>query len=91
MDKTMITNRRLLDWALGIARARSIPCQLKQTVTGGTDAGRIHLSGEGIPAITIAVPIRYIHAPWGILTRKDFDNYIRLAAAIVDEAHRFKT
>jgi len=89
MDKTTITNRRLLDWALGIARDRSIPCQLKQTVTGGTDAGGIHLSGEGIPAITVAVPIRYIHAPWGILSRKDFDNYIRLVAAIVDEAHRF--
>ena len=91
MDKTMITNRRLLDWTLGIARARSIPYQLKQTVTGGTDAGRIHLSGEGIPSITVSVPIRYIHAPWGILSRKDFENYIRLAAAIVEEAHRFKT
>ena len=86
----MITNRRLLDWVLGLARTHSIPCQLKKTVTGGTDAGKIHLSGEGIPSITVAVPVRYIHAPWGIISKKDFDNYIRLAAAIVDEAHGFK-
>ncbi len=90
MDRTIITNRKLLDWTVELARARSIPCQLKRTVTGGTDAGKIHLAGEGIPSITVAVPVRYIHAPWGILSRKDFDNYIRLAAAIVEEAHRFK-
>ena len=90
MDRTIITNRKLLDWVLRLARERSIPCQLKRTVTGGTDGGRIHLTGEGIPSVTIAVPVRYIHAPWGILSRKDFDNYIRLAAAVVEEAHRFK-
>jgi endoglucanase len=90
MDRTMITNRKLLDWVLGLARKRSIPCQLKRTVTGGTDAGRIHLTGEGIPSVTIAMPVRYIHAPWGILSRRDFDNYMRLAAAVVEEAHRFK-
>jgi endoglucanase len=90
MDRTMITNRKLLDWVLGIARARSIPCQLKRTATGGTDAGIIHLTGEGIPSVTVAVPVRYIHAPWGILSRKDFNNYMRLAAAVIEEAHRFK-
>ena len=90
MDRTIITNRKLLDWTRELARVRSIPFQLKRTVTGGTDAGRIHLAGEGIPSITVAVPVRYIHSPWGILSRKDFDNYIRLASAIVEEAHRFK-
>ncbi len=90
MDRTIITSRKLLDWVLELARERSIPFQLKRTVTGGTDGGRIHLTEEGIPSVTVAVPVRYIHAPWGILSKKDFDNYLRLAAAIVEEADRFK-
>jgi endoglucanase len=90
MDRTMIAGRRLLDWTVEIAAKYSIPCQLKRTITGGTDGGRIHLTGTGIPSITIAVPIRYIHAPWGILSKKDFDNYIRLAAAMIEEAPGFR-
>jgi len=90
MDRTMITNRKLLDWVFDRARAHGIPVQLKRTVTGGTDAGRVHLTETGIPAVTVAVPVRYIHAPWGILSQKDFEHYVRLAAVLIEDAERFK-
>jgi endoglucanase len=89
MDKTMITHRRLLEWVLERAEAHRIPVQLKRTVTGGTDAGRIHLTESGIPSVTLAVPVRYIHAPWGILSRRDFEHYHRLAEILVEEAALF--
>jgi endoglucanase len=90
MDRTMITNRKLLDWVLGRAQAHGIPVQLKRTVTGGTDAGSIHLTESGVPSVTVAVPVRYIHGPWSIMSRKDFDDYCRLAALLIDEASGFR-
>jgi putative aminopeptidase FrvX len=89
MDRTMITQRKLLDWVLERAEAHGIPVQLKRTVTGGTDAGRIHLTETGMPSVTVAVPVRYIHAPWGILSRRDFDLYLRLVGVLVDEGGSF--
>jgi endoglucanase len=89
MDRTVVTHRRLFDWVLSLARKHNIPFQLKKTVTGGTDAGLIHLTERGIPAVTVAVPIRYIHAPWGIVSRDDFNNYLRLARTIIREALQF--
>jgi endoglucanase len=89
MDRTSIAQRKLLDFVTEVAGKHRIPYQLKKTVTGGTDSGVIHLTGEGVPSITVSVPVRYIHAPWGILDRKDFKNYIALAKAVVQEAEHF--
>jgi endoglucanase len=90
MDRTSIANRHLVDFVTEVARKHRIPYQFKKTVTGGTDSGAIHLSEEGVPSITVSVPVRYIHAPWGIMNRKDFNDYIRLAKAVVREAEYFK-
>ena len=89
MDRTSIAQRKLLDFVMEVAGKHRIPCQLKKTVTGGTDSGAIHLTEEGVPSITVSVPVRYIHAPWGILNIKDFKNYIALAKALVQEAENF--
>ena len=89
MDRTTITNRTLLDFVVSIAEKNKIPYQFKRTVTGGTDTGTIHLSGEGIPSITVSVPVRYIHAPWSILYAKDYEYYKTLVKAIVKEAGTF--
>lgn len=90
MDRTSIANRKLLDFVINIAEKNNIPYQFKQTVTGGTDAGYIHQTKEGIPSITISVPVRYIHSPWGIINKNDYENYIKLAKLIVNEGHKFK-
>jgi putative aminopeptidase FrvX len=90
MDMTSIANRPLLDFVTEVARRNKIPFQFKKTVTGGTDSGAIHLTEEGVPSVTMSVPVRYIHAPWGIMNRKDFKDYVRLAKAVVREAENFQ-
>lgn len=89
MDRTSIVNKKLFEFVKSIAEKNNIPFQLKRSVTGGTDAGRIHLTKEGIPSITISVPVRYIHSPWGIMYKKDFDNYLKLAKLVVENAKEF--
>lgn len=90
MDNSSIANRKLLDFAVDIAKKNKIPYQFKRTVTGGTDSGAISLTQSGVASIALSVPVRYIHAPWSIIHEKDFENYIKLAIAIVKEAHNFK-
>ncbi len=90
MDNSSIANKKLLDFAISIAKKNNIPYQFKRTVTGGTDSGVISLTQSGVASITLSVPVRYIHAPWSIINKKDFENYIKLAIAIVKEAHNFK-
>ena len=91
MDKTAITQRALLDFVISVAERHSIPFQLKQTVTGGTDAGMIHLTEGGIPSVTVSLPVRYIHGPWSIVSEDDFTHYCELAKAVIREAARFRT
>jgi len=50
---------------------------------GGTDAGSIHLTGQGVPCISMGVPARYIHSHVSIIDRRDFDRTVTLLVALV--------
>ena len=89
MDRTSIADRRLFEFVAAVAEKEGIPCQLKKGVAGGTDAGAVSLTEAGIPAVTVAVPVRYIHAPWGIVHSDDFEHYLQLARAVVRRAAEF--
>jgi putative aminopeptidase FrvX len=39
--------------------------------------------------VTVAVPVRYIHAPWGIVHSGDFEHYVELAGAVVRRASEY--
>ncbi len=81
MDASFVPDRRLLDLLIHTARQEGIPYQFKQAVSGGTDSGAIHLAREGVPSATIAVPVRYIHAPVSLLSLNDFDHTVQLVRA----------
>ncbi len=81
-DSTMIANPRFQRFALDLAKAEDIPCQESVRSGGGTNAGAIHLSDQGIPTIVIGVPVRYIHSHHGIASLDDLENAAKLAAAI---------
>ncbi len=70
-DRSLMADARLLDLIERTAKRRRIPTQWKRPGVGGTDAGRIALSGAGVPAAVISVPCRYIHAPAAYLDIRD--------------------
>jgi len=78
MDRSFIADQRLVRHFVAAAERLAIPYQFKQPNIGGTDAGSIHRARSGVPAITIAVPCRYIHAPTGIMNMNDFDATVAL-------------
>jgi putative aminopeptidase FrvX len=78
MDRSFIADRRLVRLLIDTAEELGIPYQIKQPGIGGTDAGAIHRTKEGVPSVTVAVPCRYIHSPAAILSLDDFDHTVQL-------------
>lgn len=78
MDNSLLSDRQLIDLLIETAKENRIPYQFKQAVAGGTDAGRISITREGVPSVSVAVPTRYIHSPISLLSKQDFENTIAL-------------
>jgi putative aminopeptidase FrvX len=78
MDRSFIADRRLVRHLMNTAETIGIPYQIKQPGIGGTDAGAIHTTREGVPSVTVAIPCRYIHSPVALLSLDDYEDTVRL-------------
>jgi putative aminopeptidase FrvX len=83
MDARMITHPRFQRFALDLGERLGIPVQGGVRSGGSTNGAPIHLSGLGIPCIVIGVPVRYIHTHYGIAACSDFENAVKLGAAVI--------
>jgi putative aminopeptidase FrvX len=83
----MITNLKLRDLVIDIAKRRNIPVQISAEPDAkyGTDADIIHLYKSGVPAIVISPPCRHIHSHTSIFHRDDFDLTVDLLSDIIKE------
>lgn len=82
-DPSAIMNPRLAALAVETAEKEGIAHQVAVRTSGGTDAGRVHLSGEGVPCVVLGVPARYIHSHGAVIDIGDYVATIRLAVALV--------
>ena len=85
MDRSVISDRDLLKHITRTADKLGIPWQVKRTISGGTDAGRIQVSGKGVRVCPIAVPCRYIHTPVSVMDKRDFFHTLKLAEGTLAE------
>jgi putative aminopeptidase FrvX len=83
-DVSALPNRKLFDLFRKVAAANHIPLQTDLVVHYGEDASSIQKTGRGVPAINFVIPTRYTHANTGIIDRSDFDNAVRLLAAVLN-------
>ncbi|MCS3482530.1 MULTISPECIES: M42 family metallopeptidase [Bacillus] len=70
-DRTMITHRGMREFVLDTAETNNIPYQYFVS-PGGTDAGRVHISNQGVPSAVIGVCARYIHTSNSVLHVDDY-------------------
>src|ERR1043166_7888932 len=87
-DSSSIPNRRLRDLVIDTAATLGLPLQFEAVERGGTAAGRIHLSGEGGPTLSVGVAARYIHSHVSIIDRRDYEAAVRLLVALVQRLDR---
>jgi len=75
MDGATVYDRDFYNAAMN----SGIDCQPKAAVTGGNNAGSIHLSRDGVRTVGISVPCRYIHTASSVASLSDCENAIKLA------------
>ncbi len=93
IDPTMICNPAFADFVIDIAEKEKIPYQIAVRKSGGTDAGKIHLSNLGVPTVVLSAPVRYAHSHNGLMSMKDYQAVHDLAIAIIKnlDAKAFKS
>jgi endoglucanase len=79
----MLPNLKLRDFVADIARQASIALQFNVLTGYGQDGAAMQQAYAGAPVINITVPTRYLHSHNSVISRRDFDNAVRLVAAVV--------
>ncbi len=87
-DAGTISDPRLIRFLVLLAEEHGVPCQFRQPGGGGTDAGAIHITREGIPSVSISIPGRYAHSPILHAKIKDWQNTLDLLRLVLDHADR---
>lgn len=82
-DRSMIVHPKVNNRLITNALHEKIPYQMKKPIFGGTNAGIIHRTREGIPSSVVSVPCRYIHSPTSLLSLDDLFHSIQLISAFV--------
>ncbi|MCM3670092.1 M42 family metallopeptidase [Mesobacillus maritimus] len=71
LDRSMVTHRGIREFILDTAESHKIPYQYFVS-QGGTDAGRVHISNQGVPSAVIGICSRYIHTHASIVHVDDY-------------------
>ncbi|HEY4601116.1 MAG TPA: M42 family metallopeptidase [Cerasibacillus sp.] len=82
-DASMVSHKGLRDLVVQTADEKEIPYQYASIAGGGTDSGSIHLTADGVPALSITIATRYIHSHAAILHRDDFENAVKLIVEVI--------
>src|SRR5690625_4404018 len=89
-DASMVSHKGVRDLVVQTAEENDIPFQYAAMAGGGTDSGAIHITANGVPALSITVATRYIHSHAAILHRDDFENAVKLIVETIKQLDQDK-
>ncbi len=89
MDSSVICDEDLVNRMVDVAERDHISYQLEVLTAGGTDAGAINQSNDGVRCCGISIPNRYVHAPVSIVDIGDVNACTSLLTAFVCESFEF--
>lgn len=84
MDKAAIAHPTIISALCDMAEKNKIPYQRDVITAGGTDAGSIHLTRNGIPTGGISVPVRYMHSPCEVADMADVEAASKLLTEVLE-------
>ncbi len=84
MDRSVICHQEVRGLLIELAKRNDIPYQLEVMTDGGTDAGAIHTSRDGVKTGGISIPTRYIHSPSEMISKTDYKAAARLLKAFCE-------
>lgn len=82
-----VLDRELSEKMKELAEKNNLPCQI-EVMAGetGTNADRFSVNNSGARAVTLSIPLKYMHTPVEVISLSDVENTARLIAAYVKEA-----
>lgn len=83
-DACVICDEDMVNQMIECAEKNHIAYQLDVLAGGGTDAGAINKSNQGVKAVGISIPTRYGHSPNSIINLDDVQACIDLLKAYVE-------
>ena len=81
-DRSMVTHKGIREFVLDTAESNKIPYQYFAS-QGGTDAGRVHISNDGVPSAFVGICSRYIHTHASIISIDDYEAAKELLLTLV--------
>lgn len=87
-DRSMIPSQDLVESLVKVAEKHQIPYQWESEVSYGEDGAVLQGNGHGVTAVNIGIPVRYAHSHVGLMSRKDYDNGLKLVLAYIREQGR---
>jgi endoglucanase len=83
MDGSAVYNRDLFELLRDLADQNNVPWQMKHYLAGGTDAGAIQRTKEGVRVTGISAAVRYLHAPSSVASISDMEHMLTLARLFI--------
>jgi endoglucanase len=77
-DNSLLSHPKVNAHLKACCEAKELPYQMEVLEFGGTDAGAISLTREGIPSSCISIPTRYVHGPHETLSKSDVEGAVVL-------------
>lgn len=80
-------DKMLSEQMKSIAQKKNIPYQI-EVMNGetGTNADRFSVNKSGVKAVTLSIPLKYMHTPVEVIAVSDVENTAQLIAAYIQEA-----
>ncbi|MGL5978612.1 MAG: M42 family metallopeptidase [Erysipelotrichaceae bacterium] len=88
MDASHLTHRGLFEKVEAIAMDLGLDINYDAMTAGGTDTGEIHKYGEGVIAMTLSLPSRYIHSHRSLIHRKDYVQTVEVITEFIKRCDR---
>ncbi len=84
MDGGTVYDKQLFRLLCDTADAAGIPWQVKHYIAGGNDSRAVQRSRSGVRVAGLSAAVRYLHAPTGVGSIKDFEQMLTLTTAFLD-------
>ncbi|MGI5901881.1 MAG: M42 family metallopeptidase [Desulfitobacteriia bacterium] len=89
MDARTIYSPELISKVMKICQKYDLPLQYRRGTAAANDAGNLHLSGKGIPVISLSLPCRNIHTMNSLISNQDYENCRKIVHRILENIEFF--
>lgn len=81
-----VLDRELSQRFKAVAEKNDLPYQIEvMSGTTGTNADRFSVNKSGVKAVTLSIPLKYMHTPVEVISLSDVENTAQLIAAYITE------